>query len=270
MATQVLSHEGRWRRLSNWAVNNKGLIHNDEGAREMGFRSALVPATTVASAVMPAIVAHLGQRWFDGGWYSLKFIAPVYVEEEVREVAESNSAADQINFRLETRDGRLTCGGLAGLGATPPWHVEEDGMREADVAFPHMTLGEQFGPQELQVTEGEILRDCDGAGDMTPWFRGSSPWGGAIAPPSAFIVKVGRITSSIDLGEGVNPEGLIADLQIVVRQPVFVGKPYVFSGSLVDKGVSGRTHFWTTEFKVADSEGVECARGRLKTKYFRK
>src|SRR5262245_23835994 len=80
--------EGRWRKLENLSVNLKGSIHDDDEARKIGFRGGFVVGSTVATAALPAIIGLLGKEWMEGGWYSFSFVAPVYADDEVREVAE--------------------------------------------------------------------------------------------------------------------------------------------------------------------------------------
>jgi hypothetical protein len=268
MATTTRLHEGRWRTLPNLAAEIKGSIHDDERARALGFRGGFVPGPTVAEALLPAIVGCFGARWFEGGWYDIKFVSPVYVDDEVREVADRGADDGQVFLGIETRDGRIPCRGQAGLGTTPPWDASLDGAREAAVAFPHFALGRRFEPREVTIAEEDYARTARSAGHDIPWFFGPSPWGGPIAPPAALFRAGGQVRSDMAPGEGVTPPGINADFQIVMKRPAPAGRAYLVSGALVDKGVSGRTHFWTTEFAIRDRDGAEYAVGRQKVKYF--
>ena len=103
-------YEGRPRVLLNLHPDGPGGPHDDNVARMLGFRRALVPGEAAAEAVMPAIVARFGTRFMEGGWLSLKNIAPTYVDEELREIGDFvEGSPDVLDLRLETLRGRLTC-----------------------------------------------------------------------------------------------------------------------------------------------------------------
>ncbi len=259
--------EGCWRTLPNLAADIEDSIHDDARARELGFRGGFVPGPTVAEAVMPAILARFGKRWFEGGWYDLKFIAPVYIDDEVREVAESAASEDTIEVMLRTRDDRLTCGGRAGLGTGVPWQPGMDGRRGGDVAFPDLELGTPAGEREFRVEPGAFSTELAAAGNDSPWFRESSPWGAPIVPTIGLFWQ-SRWMQGLPIGNGVRPPGINADFQIVVEQPVFVGEAYTIRGRLADKGVSRRCWFRSVEFEILDRDDRRCARGRQNVKWF--
>ena len=75
--------------LLNLHPDGPGGPHDDNVARLLGFRRALVPGEAVAEAVVPAIVARFGTRFMEGGWLSLKMSAATPVDEEVCEIGES-------------------------------------------------------------------------------------------------------------------------------------------------------------------------------------
>jgi hypothetical protein len=259
-------HEGRWRRLPNLAAETPG-IHSDDVAQELGFRAGPVLGDTAAEAVVPAIVATLGERWFEGGWMRVKLVSPVYADEEVRESA-VGADDGSIELALTTHAGRLACVGGAGLGAVDPWDAREDGRRGADVALPGLRLGAPVAEVQRTVTAAEVAELCDAAGDQTSWFRGSSPWGGAIAPPISLLLHAHDIQVKIPPGPGVLPQAMGADYQVVIERPVPLDAPLRIRTRWVDKGVSGRCWFRTIEFETRDALDRPCARGRQRVKWF--
>ena len=188
---QSYRYEGRPRVLLNLHPDGPGGPHDDNVARTLGFRRALVPGEAVEEAIMPAIVARFGTRFMEGGWLSLKLIAATYVDEEVREIGESvEGSPNVLDVRLETLDGRPTCVGRAGLGgfeSGTPWCAEEDGTRDADIAHPELTLGTAYPDLWFIHDKAEVAVCRDAAGDETPWFRGPSPCGGPVSPPIVLV-----------------------------------------------------------------------------------
>lgn len=269
MANQTVAvHEGVWRRLANISAGRKGSIHDDDAAREMGFRGGFVPGSTVGQAAMPAIIARLGQRWMEGGWYRFKFVRPVYVDEQVREVGSAPLADGTLPLRVEARDGRLCCDGAAGLGATLPWDPAEDGTHGAGEVFPAMTIGQAFAPSELHVAADEAAAMIAAAGDPTPWYESGSPWGGPLIPPERLMnAALNAIRGEIRTDESIRNPGMWAEHAIAIEQPLFAGRTYTLTEHLADKGLSGRTAYADFQFEVADQSGARCATGRHKIKW---
>ena len=267
MGASARLFEGRWRTLPNLAAEVENSIHDDQRARALGFRGGFVPGPTVAEAVMPAIITLFGKRWFEGGWYDLKFIAPVYIDDEVREIAEAGSDENSVLLQLRTRDDRLTCGGRAGLGTDVPWQPEMDGQRGGETAFPHLELGTEADAREFRIGAEDFLTKLAVAGNDSAWFRESSPWGGAICPTIAMF-RQSRRMQGLPIGEGVKQPGINADFQLVMEQPVFCDEPYTVRTRLADKGVSRRCWFRSVEFEISDLAGRRCARGRQNVKWF--
>ncbi len=266
MSVPARLFEGRWRTLPNLAADIENSIHDDRRARELGFRAAFVPGPTVAEAIMPAIIARFGKRWFEGGWYDLKFIAPVYIDDEVREIGEAGYDENSMVVQLRTRDGRLTCGGRAGLGTDVPWQPQMDGQRGGDTAFPHLELGMEGEEREFRIGADDFLTELAAAGNDSAWFRESSPWGGAICPTIG-LFRQSRRMQGLPIGEGVQQPGINADFQLVMEQPVFLGELYTVRTRLADKGVSRRCWFRSVEFEISDKAGQRCARGRQNVKW---
>lgn len=206
MTEHQYRYEGRRRVLLNLHPDGPGGPHDDNVARMLGFRRALVPGEAVAEAVMPAIVARFGTRFMEGGWLSLKMIAATHVDEEVCEIGESvEGSPDLLDLSLETSEGRLTCVGRAGLGGIDsgtPWCAEEDGTRDADIAHPGLTLGKEFPDLWFIHDKAEVAVCRDAGGDETPWFRGPSPWGGPVSPPLVLIATQLHVNRRLPAGTG--------------------------------------------------------------------
>src|ERR1700722_18320939 len=71
-------------RARNSAPSSANKIHDDEAARAMGFRAALVPGNAVYSYATEAVRAALGPQWADRGGVELRFVRPVHEGDELR------------------------------------------------------------------------------------------------------------------------------------------------------------------------------------------
>ncbi len=261
--------EGPYRKLINTAADKKGSIHDNAEAQKLGFRGGFVPGTVVGTAAMPAVVAAFGKQWMEGGWYSLTFVSPVYIDDEVHEVA--TRVGEDITLQVLDRDGRICCNGRAGLGATIPWDPADDGSHGAEGVLPGIDIGFEFLPHEFTPAADNCLGMVRSAGDPTPWFESASPWGGPIVPPEYLQVvalrlmreqhqpKTARVT-------GVHGPGMWAQHDLVIEGPLFLGHSYTMREKVADKGRSGRTVYLTYEFEVLDGDR-RIAHGRHKAKW---
>lgn len=268
MTAEALFFTGRWRRLINTAAAEKGSIHDDDAAARLGFRGGFVPGSVVGTAAMPAIVAAFGSQWMEGGWYSFTFVSPVYVNDDVREVAAR--AGDSIHLQVVDRSGRLCCNGEAGLGTRLPWDASQDGTGDTEV-LPGIQIGHTFKPIEFEPQTAECVGTVTSAGDETPWYREQSPWGGPLVPPEYLHVVALHLVSGPEQPHtprpvGVRGPGMWATHDLVVHAPLLAGDKYTMREKVADKGRSGRTVFLTYEFEVFSGTRL-VAHGRHKAKW---
>ena len=261
--------EGRYRRLINTAAEQKDSIHDDAQAQRLGFRGGFVPGSVVGTATMPAIVNAFGQKWMEGGWYSLTFVSPVYIDDEVRDVG--TPADGDLTLQVLDRDGRLCCSGRAGLGANVPWDPAEDYTHGAEGVLPGIERGFEFVPHEFVPARDLCLGTVTSAGDETPWYTDSSPWGGPIVPLEYLHVVALHLMREPGQPRpprmtGIREPGMWAQHDLAFEGPVFQDRTYTMNERVADKGRSGRTIFLTYEFELFDG-AKRIARGRHKAKW---
>jgi hypothetical protein len=268
VTTTAAKHEGAWRKLENISADRKGSIHDDEPARKLGFQGAFVPGSTVGTAAMPAVVALLGRRWFEGGWCNFKFVTPVYTSDDVREEAELMPDG-RVNIRVVTSDGRLCCSGQAGLGFDVPWDTSGDGKRGAEGVLRAVEIGTRFDDAEMVVTAESSANMMRAAGDTTSWYGAGSPWGRPLAPTETMHNLALQVTRSRHQEiSGVKNPGMWAEHWLAANRPLFQEQPYLFREFIADKGISGRTVFITYEYEVIEAHEV-VAIGRHRVKWLR-
>ena len=261
MARKVF--EGNPVALINPAAGKQGSIHDDDKAREMGFRRGFVPGTTISLLVEDAIVDYFGKDWFTGGWHDMKFVGAAYDDEPVRVVLTEDDGPG-VAFSVLTAEDRLTCGGRLGLGTTPPWDTAEDGSRIGD-AFPASVRGASLQPFEF-TPDSELFQRAVSPGVVAKWFMGDSPFGGALTPSCALLPVTRYGQSQLSIENAVLP-GMNARMQMVFERPIFLGETYRAELRLVDKGLSGRTWFRTIEYQLS-SKGARCGFGRHTVKWW--
>jgi hypothetical protein len=157
------------------------------------------------------------------------------------------------------------------LGASIPWDSSADGSHGAEGVLPGIELGFEFLPHEFTPAADVCLGTVRSAGDPTPWFESSSPWGGPIVPPEYLQVVALHLMREPHQPKlapltGVHGPGMWAQHDLAIESPLFVGHPYTVREKVADKGRSGRTIFLTYEFEVLDGS-KKVAHGRHKAKW---
>ena len=256
MRDQNWHYEGPWKGLENTAAGKQGSIHDDEPARRPGFRGAFVPGTVVGSSAMPAILERFGSAWFEGGWYDLNFVAPVYTSDRVRTTA---AVCDEgITCDVQTDDDRLCCAGRAGLGYQDPWNSAGG----PEHIFPDAGIGQTFEENTLQIAREHVQPMLQAAGDE------SACWQTLIHPQYLMGVALRTVHWKLVPTVAVRAPGMWAGHAIKIARPMPYGR-YRVNEYLAEKGMSGRTNFVNFQLAVFDDRGDEVAVGRHKCKFIR-
>ncbi len=82
----------------NDAADSGNPMHDDEAARAMNFKSALVPGVTAFGFVTHAFVTHFGDAWLEQGSIEVRFRKPVYAGDSMS--VESSFADDILTVEL--------------------------------------------------------------------------------------------------------------------------------------------------------------------------
>ena len=216
----------------------------------LGFKGAFVPGSVVACAAIPLIFERYGAAWMDGGWFSFTFITPVYTSEAVQAVGQD--AADRLDLQVGTEDGRLCCHGEAGLGLRHPWEARQSPWGDV---FPDLRRGFEFPSAQIVIRFEDVAEMLDAAGDDTPWYRGPSPWGAAVAPPEWLLpIALHTMAGTRVPLTGAKGPGIWARHQLSIRAPLRYDTGYTFHQRVVGKSSTERTLFVDYEFDVSDGQ----------------
>lgn len=105
------------------ALNEPGstnLVHDDEFARRLGFRSGLVPGVAVYGYMAELPARLWADRWLANGTMSARFLKPIYDGEQVTVIA--SPAGNGLDLELRNPEGELCASGHAEAAAegSPP------------------------------------------------------------------------------------------------------------------------------------------------------
>jgi acyl dehydratase len=102
----------------NTATASTNRIHDDEVARELGFRGGLVPGVDVYAYLCHLPAERWGRAWLERGTISARFASPVYDGDEVR-VTGTADGDDALDLLLVDPAGERCAEGRATLPDDP-------------------------------------------------------------------------------------------------------------------------------------------------------
>lgn len=155
-------------RAHNSSEASENKIHDNDVAKQYGFRGGLVPGVTDYAYMTRPIAEALGRPWLEHGSMSARFIKPLYEGEMTSVIATVTSvSADGVSFDVNAlnADGELCAAGTAALLASPPAAPAPDAVPRA--ARP--SERPDASPESLAV--GTILGTLDDVFRMEPVHR---------------------------------------------------------------------------------------------------
>lgn len=253
MADDVAIKEGHiyggWRRAVNAASAMTDSIHSDAVAQKLGMRGGAVVGIVHLNLFPPLFIQALhGQRWFEHGSLSIYYTYALLDGEQVRGVigVPPEGAEDaQVEAWAETPEGQTVGKGTASVGDPQEisylrslefQNAEQDKLR----ILAGLRVGDELPSQDVTITQETVDKALETITDPLDWYKGDSPWGGAIAPPS---VMYGAMALSPP--EPIEAIGFFGGTEIRnVNGPVKVGVPYRASGKLACVGISAKTEYY--------------------------
>jgi len=270
---------GQWRRPANPHLYLEGSIHEDTSAQRLGFRGGLVAGSIHSELFPPLLLKAFGQRWFERGNLSLYFLEPTLDREEVRAIVAVPPAGVsdvQVQVWAERPSGKRICEGTAAVGEPR----EPSALLARDLShFPSgelrilagASVGDQFPTVEVRVSQEEMNQRLEVTTDPLPWYRGPSPWGGAVATTANLVTAMMRPCYAYLEGHTkTQAVGLYGAIELRnVNGPVLVGEPYRAAGHLISVGQSPKTEYLWFEAYMDDQGGRRTAEMRMMLRYMK-
>jgi hypothetical protein len=270
---------GQWRRPANPHLYAKGSIHENASAQRLGFRGGLVAGSIHSELFPPLLLKAFGQRWFERGNLSLYFLEPTLDREEVRAIVSVPPAGVsdvQVQVWAERPNGNRICEGTAAAGEPR----EPSALLARDLSrFPpgelrilaDASVGDEFPTVEVRVSQEEMDRRLELTTDPLPWYRGPSPWGGAVATTANLVSAMMQPCDAYLLGhKKTQAVGLFGAIELRnVNGPVLMGEPYRAAGHLIGLGQSAKTEYLWFEAYMDDQAGRRTAEMRMMLRFMK-
>jgi hypothetical protein len=270
---------GQWRRPANPDLYARGSIHEDTSAQRLGFRGGLVAGSIHSELFPPLLLKAFGQRWFERGNLSLYFLEPTLDREEVRAIVSvppAGASDVQVQVWAERPNGNRICEGTAAAGEPG----EPSALLARDLShFPSgelriladASVGDQFPTVDVTVSQEEMDRRLELTTDPLPWYRGPSPWGGAVATTTNLVKAMMQPCDVyLEMHRKTRAVGLFGAIEVRnVNGPVLVGEPYRAAGHLISLGQSPKTEYLWFEAYMDDQQGRRTAEMRMMLRFMK-
>jgi len=262
---------GGWRRAVNAAIHMTGSIHDDATAQQLGMRGGAVVGIVHLNLFPPLFLKTFGQRWFEKGSLSIYYTYALVDGEEVRGVMAipPEGATDvQVQAWAETPEGQTVGKGTVSVGEPKELsYLQETELKNADPGELRILAGLKAGDELLSndvlITQEDVDRQLETITDTLDWYKGDSPWGGSICPPSIMYR-----TMTLSPERQVDAVGFFGATELRnINGPVKVGVPYQAHGKLACVGTSSKTeYYWFDSYLEEKETGKRVAEMRHMTR----
>ena len=233
-------------------------IHSTDGAREYGFRAALVGGATVYGWAVRTIVSVLGERWLQDGWAHVRFRKPVYPNDELHvRVFEDHG------FSVGATDDVAVVGEV-GLGPAP-W-IGELGYPTTlvpsarAVGVPLLTpdnvpVGRDLAPRAVPLGVDEAIAFArDQERETLAIFFGASPF---VHPAWLASQPIYLLHHSYDYGPAIHAESHIQHLGVARA-----GQDFLVAGRCVAAYARKGHQYVVNDCLIRSANGHDVARIR--------
>lgn len=249
---------GGWRRAVNAFATGRGSIHDDEIARNLGMRGGAVVGIVHLNLFPPLILKTLGQRWFEKGSLSIYYTYAMLDGEQVRGVMgipPDKKHDVQVEARAESKDDHTVATGTIAVGEPDELsYIQGIELKNAEPSelriLAGLKAGDALPSRDFIITRQMVDKALETITDTLDWYKGDSPWGGAIAPPSLM-----HRAMNINPPRSEEAVGFFGATELRnVNGPVKVDIPYRSGGKVVCLGTSSKTEFYWIDTYLDEAE----------------
>ncbi|MEM9622793.1 MAG: hypothetical protein AAF993_14160 [Pseudomonadota bacterium] len=252
--------QGPWRQPRNTSAHEKGGIHDDATAQELGFTGGTVAGSIHMEQFPPFLLQHLGEAWLENGTLSLYFRQATTDGQPVRCVGEPPIDVDgrlRMQVGMLNEQGDVVMDGTASVGPDPQsalrMKVQEVRPAEDIRVLQDVKVGEWCEPFTVQIPAERIDQQLRVITEPMAMF--GSPGDAHRVPPMTTLVHTLReVEQYIALSRG-DFVGLFGAIEIAYHQgqPV-AGKDYLVKGRALAVGESPKTEIFWMESVLMDVE----------------
>lgn len=241
---------GEWRRPTNTAADQKGGIHDDETASDLGFRGGTVAGSIHMEQFAPLLEASFGEAWWQTGGLSLYFRTATVDQEPVRcfaSTVETAGSISRVHVWMENEAGDRIVSGTASCGGFD----EDSELRTRLKEIRPMTelrileqtkVGDVASDVAARINGSQVDRQLKVITEPLDCYQNADRFGARVLPMTG-IVGIFNPAEQVIAKPAIQPfVGLYGGIEIVfLNGPVFADTDYLTSGEIVGLTDSPKT-----------------------------
>ena len=253
---------GEWRRPVNTAAHQKGGIHDDDTATDLGFRGGTVAGAIHMEQFPPLLLEMFGADFWQTGTLSMYFRSATVDREPVRCLTTEPERVGNIrrtNVWMEKEDGTIVASGTASCGG----HDEKSELRSKLESIrpiselrilKNLKVGARCEDQRCFVEDSFLDAQLGVITEPLSCYKTSNEFSGRVLP----VTQVVRAFDppEVALITEVEPPfvGLYGAIEIeFINGPVFAETEYKGSGEIVGLSDSPQTEIlWRDSILMTD------------------
>ena len=254
---------GEWRKPVNTASHQKGGIHDDDTATDLGFRGGTVAGSIHMEQFPPLLEQVFGEDWWRNGTLSLYFKSATVDREPVRCFVgepETSGSIRRSSVWMEKEDGTLVLSGTASCGG----HDTETELRKRLQNIRPSTelrmlantrLGNSASNVATRISDDSVDQQLGVITEALDCYKTPDRFGGRVLPLT-------RIVGAFDPAEqviaiSIEPPfvGLYGAIEIeFINGPVFSATDYESQGKVVGLSDSPQTEILWRELELLQGD----------------
>ena len=242
------------------SMDIRNVIHASDGAKEYGYKAALVGGVTVYGWAAPAILQSFGEKWLGTGWADVSFRKPVYPGDEM--TVDVTPADDgSATLAMTNQDDAVCVGGRLGMG-TPDFAneyvlptlrtAEPERAERPQLTMASAPVGQDLRPMAVPyMSEDARTYAEEKQRDMDPRW---SEEGGYIHPGWMAARMTPLIHHSYHYGPAIHARSQIQNLR-----PARLGQVVTVAGHFLKTYERKGHHYAVVDGVILGEDGTELA-----------
>jgi hypothetical protein len=257
---------GEWRRPTNTAAHQKGGIHDDDTATDLGFRGGTVAGSIHMEQFAPLLEASFGEDWWHSGGLSLYFRSATVDQEPVRCFASEVEIAGpikRVHVWMENEAGTQIVSGSASCGGLDEDSELRQRLRQIRPKtelriLEQMNVGDSAAPIQVRIADSQVDRQLEVITEPLECYRNADRFGARVLPMTG-IVGIFDAAEQLIAKPAIQPfVGLYGAIEIAfINGPVCSETDYLASGEVVGLTDSPKTEvLWRDMLLARDDQPI--------------